>query len=156
MTATEKHFIGQSAAKLRANMNQIRLCLDGMDAETIRARPNGGSNSAANLCLHLAGNLGQLVGHAVGGQRDERDRDGEFAAMEGLGAEEVSRRLEEAVERACGVIEAIPAGGLDQSVEFRNRTWTVLEVVYKAVEHFALHTGQIIYIAKSAGTIRLT
>ena len=40
--------------------------------------------------------------------------------------------------------------------EFRGQGRTVLEVVYKAVEHFALHTGQIVYIAKSADTIRLT
>ncbi len=156
MTPTEGQFIAQSTAKLRANMNQIRLCLDQMGTKTIWARPNAESNSAANLCLHLAGNLGQLIGHAAGGQPDTRDRDGEFAAMQGLAAEEVFSLLQEAVERACAVLEAMPPGRLDQSVEFRNRSWTVLEVVYKAVEHFALHTGQIIYIAKSAGTIRQT
>ncbi len=120
MTPTERQFIAQSTAKLRANMNQIGLCLDQMDARTIWARPNSRSNSAANLCLHLAGNLGQLIGHAAGGKPDTRDRDGEFAAMQGLSAEEIRGLLREAVERACAVIEAIPAGRLDQTVEFRN------------------------------------
>lgn len=156
MTPTAKQFSALSTAKLRANMDQIRLCLDQMDEQTVWARPSAGSNSAGNLCLHLAGNLGQLIGHAVGGRADVRDRDGEFAATEGAASAEISKLLRAAVEDACAVIEAIPAGGLDQTVEFRGRAWTVLEVVYKAVEHFALHTGQIIYIAKSADTIRLT
>ncbi len=155
MNSTGKQFIALSTAKLRANMDQIRRRLDQMDVKTVWARPNAGSNSAANLCLHLGGNLGQLIGHAVGGRADVRDRDGEFAAMEGADAGEISKLLQAAVEDACAVIEAVPAGGLDQTVEFRGRAWTVLEVVYKAVEHFALHTGQIVYIAKSADTIRL-
>ena len=53
-------------------------------------------------------------------------------------------------------LEVIPTGGPDQTVEFRGRAWRVLEVVYKAVEHFAPHTGQVIDIAKPADTIRLT
>jgi hypothetical protein len=156
MTPAEGEFIALSAAKLRANMDQIRKCLEQMDAQAVWSRPNAGSNSAANLCLHLAGNLGQLIGHAAGGQTDTRDRDGEFAATQGIEPGRIGKILSEAVENACAVIEAMPPGRLDETVEFRGRRWTVLELIYKAVEHFALHTGQIVYIAKSAGTIRLT
>jgi hypothetical protein len=155
MTPAETELVALSAAKLRANMNQIRLCLVQMDPRTVWDRANAGSNSAANLCLHLAGNLDQFIGHAVDGQADVRDRDSEFAAGQGMEAGQVCSLLQEAVERACAIIEAIPPGRLEQTVEFRGRPWTVLELIYKVVEHFALHTGQIIYIAKSAGTIRL-
>lgn len=152
----EQEFTRLSALKLRTHMTRIRQCLEQMPESSVWGRPNDESNSPANLCLHLAGNLGQLIGHAVGGEADTRRRDEEFSAREGRTSEELLQRLEGAVDRACSVIEGLDEQGLTREVRFRDRDWTVLELVYTCVEHFALHTGQLIYIAKAAGTIRLT
>lgn len=156
MNAAHQQFLALSSDKLQSNMALIRQCLAQMDHQTLWARPNGESNSVANLCLHLAGNLGQLIGHAVAGQADTRQRDAEFSAAGGSDTAQLCSILQDAVDSACAILAGLPAERLDQAVEFRGRQWTVLEVIYKVVGHFALHTGQIIYIAKSAGTIRLS
>lgn len=156
MNTASRQFLTLSSEKLQSNMALIRKCLEQMDNQAVWARPNDASNSVANLCLHLAGNLGQLIGHAVAGHADTRQRDAEFSAAAGLDAAQLCAVLQEAVDSACAILAGLPPERLDEAVEFRGRQWTVLEVIYKAVEHFALHTGQIVYIAKSAGTIRLS
>ena len=156
MNTASQIFLALSAAKLRSNMALIRRCLEGMDSQSVWARPNPASNSPANLCLHLAGNLGQLIGHAVAGGPDTRSREAEFSTAAGPDAAQLCSILQDAVDLAAATIAGLPAGRLDDSVEFRGRQWTRLEIIYLAVEHFALHTGQLVYIAKSTDTIRLS
>ncbi|MBA3972612.1 MAG: hypothetical protein C0504_00170 [Candidatus Solibacter sp.] len=156
MNTAPQLFLALSTAKLRSNMALIRRCLEGMDSQSVWARPNSASNSAANLCLHLAGNLGQLIGHAVAGGPDTRSREAEFSASSGPDAAQLCSILRDAVDSAAAIIAGLPTDRLNDSVEFRGRQWTRLEIIYQAVEHFALHTGQIVYIAKSTDTIPLS
>lgn len=156
MSSIPLQFLSLSSDKLRSNMDLIRKCLEQMDDQAVWARPNESSNSVANLCMHLAGNLGQLIGHAVAGHEDTRQRDAEFSDLAGPGAAGLRTVLQDAVESACAILAGLPPDTLERPLEFRGRQWTVLEIIYKAVEHFALHTGQIIYVAKSAATIRLS
>jgi hypothetical protein len=49
---------------------------------------------------------------------------------------------------AAVVIRTLPASRLPEIITVQNYQKTVLEVVYTAVEHFAQHTGQIIFATK--------
>src|SRR4051812_5197341 len=51
------------------------------------ATPQGLPNSAANLTLHLAGNLQHFIGARLGGTGYVRNRDLEFSRREGTRAE---------------------------------------------------------------------
>jgi uncharacterized damage-inducible protein DinB len=55
-------------------------------------RPAGTSNSAANLALHVAGNLQYFVGTVLGGTGYVRDREREFGRRDGS-REDVQREL---------------------------------------------------------------
>jgi uncharacterized damage-inducible protein DinB len=144
----ERVFLRASVAKLRQLASRIDACVTRLTPEQIWWRANENANAVGNLCLHLAGNLGELILHWVGGQPDTRQRDAEFDASGGLAPAELRTRLHAAVEAACDVLENFPPHRLVEPVPYRGNLTPVLEIVLITVEHFAQHTGQIIYVTK--------
>ena len=128
---------------------KIRLCVEELDRDDLWWRPNPASNSVGNLLLHLAGNLRQWVVSGVGGRPDVRHRSAEFDADGDEDAAELLQRLEEVVAQTDRVLAGLSASGLLERRAIQGRDVTVLEAVYHAVEHFAMHTGQIAFITKS-------
>lgn len=118
-------------------------------------RAGENSNACGNLCLHLAGNVKQWILHGVGGAPDQRVRDAEFAAAGGIGRDELLQRLRSVVEESCGLIESLTDARLTEICHPQNYTVTVLEAIYHVVEHFSLHTGQIILLTKALAGVDL-
>jgi uncharacterized damage-inducible protein DinB len=150
MAALSRRFTEFSTGKLRQFVDRIELCLGKLSEEQIWARPNAASNSAGNLCLHLAGNVRQWILAGVAGQPDLRRREEEFAARGGFEREQLVNRLRETVDEACAVIEGLSDERLLEVVKPQNYDVTVLGAVYHVVEHFAMHTGQILLLTKAA------
>lgn len=148
MTADE-NFSAFSAFKLRQLSSRIETCLGKLSDEQIWMRGNQNSNSVGNLCLHLSGNVRQWVLHGVAGQPDSRQRDAEFAARGGVSGAELWSVLHKAVEEACATIEKLGDVRLGETIRPQNYDVTVLEAVYHVVEHFAQHTGQIVFMTKA-------
>jgi uncharacterized damage-inducible protein DinB len=111
-------------------------------------RPNDACNSVGNLLLHLAGNLRQWVVHGVGGATDVRERQAEFDAVAGASAEALLDGLQDVVREASGVLDALDPARLAEPIVIQGMETTVLGAIYHAVEHFSMHTGQILYIVK--------
>jgi uncharacterized damage-inducible protein DinB len=135
---------------------KIRLAAGPLGDDVIWRRPNDESNSIGNLLLHLAGNIRQWIVAGIGGITSDRDRAAEFAAREGPGAAELLWLLDETVRDADGVLAALAPRDLERSLTIQGRETTVLGAVYHVVEHFAMHTGQIILLAKmyAPGSVR--
>jgi uncharacterized damage-inducible protein DinB len=129
---------------------KIRLALTAMPADRLWHRANESSNSAGNIVLHLAGNVRQWIVSGVGGARDVRQRDAEFAARDGAGLEELLTTLESACADAVAVLARLDAAALAESRVIQGRTTTVFAAIYHVVEHFSGHTGQLILMAKDA------
>jgi len=149
MVSAEQVFLEFSIAKLRQYTARIRACLDPLDEPQIWHRPSAASNSIANLCLHLAGNVRQWILHGIGGEPDIRRRDEEFAARGGAAKDELIDRLEDTVRQACELLESLPHARLLETTRPQNYDVTVLEAIYHVVEHFSGHTGQIIAATKA-------
>ncbi len=147
MTA-EAIFRTFSASKLRQLGGRIEVCLGKLGDERVWARGGPNENTAGNLVLHLCGNMRQWIGTGIAGLEDVRERDAEFRASGGASAAELAARLRSAVNEAAGWIEAAPDEKLLASVRVQNYDLTGLEAVYHVVEHFAEHTGQIIFMTK--------
>src|SRR3954447_212764 len=141
-------FIRFSVDKLNQFTERIDTCLAKLSPEQIWWREAEAQNAIGNLILHLCGNLGQWVLSAVGGASDTRQRDEEFSATGGVETEELRRRLRERVAETVAVIESLPPSRMIERVDVQKYNVTVLEVVYHVVEHFAQHTGQILYATK--------
>lgn len=142
-------FLHRSGAYLDEYLTKIRFCLDELTDDDLWWRPNEASNSIGNLMLHLAGNLRQWVVSGVGGAGDTRERGAEFAERGPVPRAELFDRLEETVREARGVLEKLDETGLAERRAIQGRDVSVLDAVYHVVEHFAMHTGQIIFLAKA-------
>jgi len=127
---------------------KVRSAVEAMPADRVWWRPNEQSNSVGNLLLHLSGNVRQWIVSGVGGQPDARQRNREFAARDGASSADLLRGLDTTLEEADAILRSLSPGDLLQRRAIQGRDTSVLEAIYHVVEHFAGHTGQIIWIAK--------
>lgn len=131
---------------------KIRLALEAVDEASIWKRENEDSNSIGNLMLHLAGNVREWIVGGVGGQACDRNRASEFAATSGYMKRELLARISASVLDADKVLAGLSESDLDKPVTIQGRDTTILAAVYHVVEHFSMHTGQIILLAKMHGS----
>ncbi|MDE3180163.1 MAG: DUF1572 family protein [Acidobacteriota bacterium] len=128
---------------------RIAACLERLGEDDIWWRPNAASNSAGNLVLHLAGNIRQWITSGLGGALDIRDRDKEFSETGPLDRNLLAALLKREVEAACRTLRTLSQSGLEAEYTIQKfRRVRGDDAVLHVVEHFALHTGQIIYLTK--------
>lgn len=128
---------------------RLRTCVEPLTDEQVWWRPNPASNSIGNLILHLNGNVGQWLVAGFSGQEDHRNRPAEFNEREGLSARALLDRLGATMQQASEVLTRLSHADLVASYEIQGYHVSGLENVYQVVEHFGLHYGQILYIAKA-------
>jgi uncharacterized damage-inducible protein DinB len=112
-------------------------------------RPNEASNSIGNLILHLNGNVHQWLVASFNREEDKRNRPSEFAAQGEATASELLAKLCATLDAATVVLNRLTADELLAPYEIQGYGVRGLDAVYQVVEHFGLHYGQIIYIAKN-------
>jgi uncharacterized damage-inducible protein DinB len=141
-------FLDYTVRKLRQNVDRIDKCLARLTEDQIWSRGHETENAVGNLVLHLSGNVRQWIISGVGKTADTRDRDSEFNARSGPSREQLFGRLQQTVEEACKVIEPLTTEQLAVVIHVQKYDLSVLEAIYHVVEHFAQHTGQIIFATK--------
>ena len=141
-------FSRYAAERLTDSMHNIRRCLALLSAEQVWHRPNDVSNAVGNLVLHLAGNVRQWILSGIDGQPDTRARPQEFAQRDPLPPQEILAGLEHTLHAAIDVIGRLDADRLQSRTTIQGYDVTVLSAVFHVVEHFSLHTGQIVYATK--------
>jgi hypothetical protein len=143
-------FIEHSQKKLFGEWwPRMRTIAEGLTNEQLWWRPNEASNSIGNLLLHLNGNVRQWLVSSFTQQQDHRDRPAEFAEKTGGPARELLRTLGATMDEASAVLSRLTEVDLLAPMEIQGYHVTGLTAVYQVVEHFGLHYGQIVYIAKS-------
>jgi uncharacterized damage-inducible protein DinB len=145
----DRLFLDFSATKLEQLYGRIVDCFGRLTPEQVWARGSENTNAAGNLALHLSGNVRQWIVAGIGGARDTRERDSEFAERTVVAPAELLERLRSTLDEALRVIRGLSAARLGETVVIQNYRVTVLEAVYHVVEHFAQHTAQIILITKA-------
>lgn len=146
----EAIFVAHGAAKLEEFNGRIRTCLEKLDADQVWSRGGEHENAIGNLVLHLCGNVRQWIGTGVAGLPDIRRRDEEFDARSGAAPAELAERLGAVVADAAATIRGLGAADLSRVTRVQSSEMTVLEAVAHVVEHFSMHTGQIILLTKHA------
>ena len=148
MTPLDRLFLDCSARRLKQNVDRLDKCLARLTEDQVWLRGHESENAVGNLLLHLAGNVRQWIVSGIGGTPDSRDRDSEFNAREGPPKSALLAMLRATVEEACKVIEPLSPERLATTVHVQKYDVSVLEAIYHVVEHFAQHTGQIIFATK--------
>lgn len=135
---------------------KIERCLGRLDEADVWWRPNAASNSIGNLLLHLAGNARQWIIAGVGGAEDRRARQTEFDAGKEREAGDKLPSAQELLANLRATLDEVDAtlARLDPSSLLESRRIqglndvVVLRAIFHVVEHFSMHTGQIIQLTK--------
>lgn len=128
---------------------RLRKTVEPLSLEQVWWRPNDASNSVGNLTLHLNGNVWQWLVASFNSLEDKRDRPKEFSATGDLCAADLVARLGETMAEAAKVLARLTPEELLATYQIQGYTVSGLAAVYQVVEHFGLHYGQIVYIAKA-------
>ncbi len=153
MNAIGQAFLDQSRRYLSDQyLPKIAACVERLSAEDLWWRNDPASNSAGNVLLHLAGNMRQWIISGLGGAPDHRQRQREFDARDGGSAAELLEQLRNTVREADAVLAALRPETLLERRVIQGKDVTVMQAIYHVVEHFSMHTGQIILITKMLKT----
>src|SRR5579872_6967109 len=118
-----------------------------LDEAGFWARPVEPGNSVGHLVLHLTGNLNHFVGAQLGGTGYVREREREFTEGQPPTKAEALAGLDGAVATFRRVVEGLSAEQL-AAPHPEARLGVVLNGLVHLVSHFALHRGQMSYIAR--------
>jgi uncharacterized damage-inducible protein DinB len=150
MPSCAESFLSRSISLLADDyLNKLTRSLAAIGDADLWWRPSEASNSIGNLLLHLRGNVTQWILGGVGQQPFTRNRPEEFSSRDGAAAQELLRELAETVHQACEVIARQTDTSLLERRQMQGYDVSVLEAIYHVVEHFSMHTGQIILLAKA-------
>jgi hypothetical protein len=128
---------------------RLRGCVEPLTNEQLWWRPNEASNSIGNLILHLNGNVRQWLTASFNRLEDDRNRPAEFAAEGGVPASALLEKLGATMREAAEVLSRLTEADLLAPYEIQGYHVRGLDAVYQVVEHFGMHYGQILYIAKN-------
>jgi uncharacterized damage-inducible protein DinB len=150
MTSFPRQFLDESRAFLTGDyLPKIERCVQQLTSDQIWSRSNESSNSIGNLMLHLAGSSRYWAIEVIGGASIGRVRQREFDQREPIPTEQLLAGLRSAVAEVDQKLASLPEESLLEIRTARDEKATVLWCVYHIVEHFSMHTGQILSMAKS-------
>jgi hypothetical protein len=108
-----------------------------------------GSNSIAILVKHIAGNLHSRWRDFLtsDGEKADRNRDTEFELIADT-RESLMQFWATGWQTLFDNIEPLTAEDFSRSVTIRGEQHTVVEAVNRQLTHYAMHIGQIVFLAK--------
>ncbi len=143
LTLVKSALIGE-LEKLRDEVRETAGPLSEQELWTKTVEPG---NSVGHLILHLTGNLNYFVGAQLGGTGYVRDREREFTEPRPLPKDEVLANLDAAVATFRRVVTQLTPEQLT-APHPQAQHGPVLKALMAVVTHFAVHRGQISYIAR--------
>jgi hypothetical protein len=107
------------------------------------------ANSILTLILHLSGNMRSRWTDFLtsDGEKPDRDRDTEFEDAP-LDREALLARWEAGWECLFDALAGLVEADLERAVLIRAQPLTVFEAIDRQLAHYAVHTGQMVFLAK--------
>jgi len=107
------------------------------------------SNSIAILVKHIAGNLRSRFTDflTTDGEKSDRNRDQEFEVGNADRASFL-KAWESGWKTLFDTLDTLKPENVERTVTIRSEPHTVLQALNRALAHYAMHVGQIVYLAK--------
>ncbi|MBE7173443.1 MAG: DUF1572 family protein [Williamsia sp.] len=111
---------------------------------------NEESNSIATIVKHLHGNmLSRWTDFlTTDGEKESRNRDGEFEWESGCSRQEIMQLWDEGWACLFNALDPLTEADLTRTIWIRNMGHTVMEAINRQLAHYPYHVGQIIFIGK--------
>ncbi len=149
MSDVGQNFINEARSYLSENyLPKIERCLERLSEQDIWRRTNDDSNSIGNLLLHLEGNVHQWIVSGVGGAPDTRVRQREFDERTPLTRAELLANLKKTLAETDDALARLEPSRLLERRMIQGHEVSLSVAIFHVVEHFSMHTGQIILLTK--------
>jgi len=142
-------YLEDSLAVLRMYKSLGERAMAQVSDEQLQTALDGEANSIAVLVKHLAGNMRSRWTDFLtsDGEKPDRNRDSEFEAPPATRSALVE--LWESGWRCLfTALEPLQDSDLVRTVYIRGEPHSVMQAINRQVAHYALHIGQIIFLAK--------
>lgn len=152
--STAASFDQEFIAAIRAEFERYKVLVEKSLAQTSDAdlfwKPDPESNSIALVLKHLGGNLQSRWTdfYATDGEKEWRDRDGEFEER-GVTRAQLQAGWVKGWTALQRVLNTLTPGDLMKVVTIRGHPHTVMLALQRALAHLAYHAGQIVLLAKA-------
>jgi len=142
---TGRDLLDAAAGAVEQYHESVREDLAAIPEAFLWERPVPGQVSAANLVLHLTGNLRHFFGHLWGGSDYRRERDLEFADESRPAQAEILSRWQEACRETAAVLRGVNVEVLDRPAPVDRFPGGGPGHVYllRLLQHLSYHAGQI-------------
>lgn len=129
---------------LQDNHNEILEAIEGLPSAALDWSPGPDMNSISVLIFHLTGAERFWIGDVAAQDPKERDRDAEFQ-VRNVEMDILKKRLADNLEYARNTLGNFNTGDLEapRASSRDGQTYTVAWALLHALEHTALHLGQI-------------
>jgi uncharacterized damage-inducible protein DinB len=135
-------------AQMEALRDEVKHLAEPLSEERFWKKPVEPGNSFGHLVLHLTGNVSHFAGARLGNTGYLRDREREFAETVLPSKREALAKLDEAVAVYCRVVESLTAEAMAAPHPDAEKMGSAVNALTKVLAHFALHRGQMSYIAR--------
>ncbi len=145
VSAVKAALIGE----LELSRGEVKKAAESLSDEELWRKPVEPGNSVGHLVLHLTGNLNHFAGAQLGATGYVREREREFTDANPPSGATALANLDDAVATFRRVVGGLSAEQL-AAPHPEARLGTVVNALTHLVAHFALHRGQISYLARLA------
>jgi hypothetical protein len=142
-------YLADARKRFEETRSQAERALAQVPFERWSERLDPGSNSLVTLMLHVSGNqISRWTDFlTTDGEKPDRDRDGEFEDA-ALSREQLLARWERGWQTLFEAIGALHEDDLVREVAIRGEPHSVVQAINRQIAHYALHVGQMLFLAK--------
>lgn len=144
------HYLDEVRRQMRGTKRLGEGAMAQLRDQDLFATVDAESNSVAMLVKHMAGNMRSRFRDFLtsDGEKPDRFRDQEFEIDAATTRADVMRWWEGGWAQVFSTLDSLKAEDVMRTVTIRGEGHTVLQAVNRQIAHYALHTGQIIFLAK--------
>ncbi|MBV9210084.1 MAG: DUF1572 family protein [Acidobacteria bacterium] len=145
-----KHYLEEAVRSFRSYRKLAEKALAQVDEGEFFAALDEESNSIAVIIKHMTGNMFSRWTDflTTDGEKPDRHRDMEFVLTPEMSRADLMERWERGWRCVFEAIEPLQPEDLSRVVFIRGEEHTVLQAINRQQTHYAMHIGQIIFLAK--------
>jgi hypothetical protein len=143
-------YLHRATAQFRSTKALAERAMAQLDDERFFRKLDAESNSVALVVKHVAGNLRSRWTDflTTDGEKPDRRRDGEFETESADSRASLTACWERGWATLFATLEALGPGDLSRTVTIRGEPHAVVEAIERQRTHYAVHVGQIVFLAK--------
>lgn len=150
MTDLGLHYLDEIKRQFRGHKRMGEAAMAQLADNELFVALDPESNSIAALVKHIAGNARSRFTDFLSsdGEKPDRFRDQEFEVSANTTREEVLRWWEQGWSHVFSTLDSLKPEDVQRTVTIRQEPHTVMQALNRAVAHYAMHIGQMVFLAK--------